>query len=65
LIEIIISGLLAPVMMWKQTVAIIQIFLGKDAGWSAQQREGSSMPFKVTLRRYFSPTVLDSSPKDV
>jgi membrane glycosyltransferase len=58
LIEIIISGLLAPVMMWKQTVAIIQIFLGKDAGWSAQQREGSSMPFKVTLRRYFSPTVL-------
>jgi len=58
LIEIIISGLLAPVMMWKQTVAIIQIFLGKDAGWSAQQREGSRMPFKVTLRRYFSPTVL-------
>ncbi len=58
LIEIIISGLLAPVMMWKQTVAIIQIFLGKDAGWSAQQREASSLPFKVTLRRYFSPTVL-------
>jgi len=52
LIEIIISGLLAPVMMWKQTVAIIQIFLGKDAGWSAQQREGSSMPFKS-----YAPTV--------
>jgi membrane glycosyltransferase len=58
LIETVISGLLAPVMMWKQTVAVIQILLGKDVGWSAQQREGLSIPFKITLRRYSSPTGL-------
>jgi membrane glycosyltransferase len=56
--EIIVSGLLAPVMMWRQSVAVIQILLGKDAGWSAQQREGVSTPFKATLRRYAGPTVL-------
>ncbi len=59
--EIIISGLLAPVMMWRQSVAIIQILLGKDVGWSAQQREGVSAPFKVTLRRYATPTVLGAA----
>jgi membrane glycosyltransferase len=58
LIEIIISGLLAPVMMWKQSVAVIQILLGRDAGWGAQQREGLPMAFKATLRRYSSPTGL-------
>jgi membrane glycosyltransferase len=58
LIEILISGLLAPTMMWKQTVAVGQLLLGKDAGWSAQRREGHSIPFRVALRRYFSSTVL-------
>jgi membrane glycosyltransferase len=56
-VEIIISGLLAPTMMWKQSVAVIQILLGRDAGWSAQQREGTSAPFKTTLRRYAGSTL--------
>jgi membrane glycosyltransferase len=56
-IEIIISGLLAPTMMWKQSVAVIQILLGRDAGWSAQQREGTPAPFKATLRRYAGSTL--------
>ena len=56
-IEIIISGLLAPTMMWKQSVAVIQILLGRDAGWSAQQREGTSAPFKATLRKYAGSTL--------
>jgi membrane glycosyltransferase len=60
-VEIIISGLLAPVMMWRQSVAVIQILLGKDAGWSAQQRQGVSTPFKATLRRYASPTVVGAA----
>jgi membrane glycosyltransferase len=57
-IEIIISGLLAPIMMWKQSVAVIQILLGRDAGWSAQQRERTSAPFKATLRRYAGSTLI-------
>ena len=56
-IEIIISGLLAPTMMWKQSVAVIQILLGRDAGWSAQQRDGTSAPFKATLRKYAGSTL--------
>jgi membrane glycosyltransferase len=57
-IEIIISGLLAPTMMWKQSVAVIQILLGRDAGWSAQQRERTSAPFEATLRRYAGSTLI-------
>ena len=56
--EVIISGLIAPAMMWKQTVAVFQILLGRDSGWNAQQREGSAVPFKDTLRRYSGATGL-------
>jgi len=56
--EVIISGLIAPAMMWKQTVAVFQILLGKDSGWNAQQREGNAVPFKETLWRYSGATGL-------
>ena len=39
LIETLISGLAAPILMLMQTVAVLQILLGRDAGWSAQRRD--------------------------
>jgi membrane glycosyltransferase len=52
LIEILVSGLLAPVMMWTQSSAVAQILLGRDAGWSAQRRDDGTIPVSSLLRRY-------------
>jgi membrane glycosyltransferase len=54
--ETLISGLIAPVMMWMQSVAVLQVLRGRDAGWSAQQRDDASMPFRVIFRIYAWPT---------
>jgi membrane glycosyltransferase len=39
-----------------QSVAVLQVLRGRDSGWSAQQRDDASMPFRVILRRYAWPT---------
>jgi membrane glycosyltransferase len=54
--ETLISGLIAPVMMWMQSVAVLQVLRGRDSGWSAQQRDDASMPFRVIFRIYAWPT---------
>jgi membrane glycosyltransferase len=57
-LEVLISGLIAPVMMWKQSVAVLQVLLGKDSGWSAQARDDVAMPFRALLRRYAGATMV-------
>jgi membrane glycosyltransferase len=52
LLETVISGLVAPILMLLQTAAVLQILLGKDAGWRAQRRDDSTMPIGETFRRY-------------
>ena len=52
LIETLISGLAAPILMLMQTVAVLQILLGRDAGWSAQRRDDAAMPLRESFRRY-------------
>jgi len=53
LIETLISGLTAPILMLMQTAAVLQILLGRDAGWSAQRRDAAAaMPLRESLRRY-------------
>ena len=52
LVEALLSGLLAPVLMWTQSSAVLQILLGRDAGWSAQRRDDGSMPFWTVARRH-------------
>jgi hypothetical protein len=54
--ETLISALIAPIMMWMQSVAVLQVLRGRDAGWSAQQRDDASMPFRVILFIYAWPT---------
>ncbi len=56
--EIVISALIAPVMMLMQSRAVAEILLGRDAGWSVQQREESGFSHARFIRRYVSPTVL-------
>lgn len=57
LAEVLISGLLAPVMMVFQTRAVFETLSGRDAGWQTQrrwQRGGQAPPIKP----YISATVM-------
>ena len=57
-IETVMSMLLAPIMMMTQTSAVVQFFLGLDAGWKAQSRDGEALALKdaVYLHRYHALT---------
>ena len=57
IIETLLSGLIAPVMMVFQSVAVGEILLGRDAGWQPQRRDDGELPRKELIRRYALPTV--------
>jgi membrane glycosyltransferase len=52
LLETLISGLIAPVLMLMQTAAVLQILLGRDSGWSAQRRDDAAVPLRESFRLY-------------
>ncbi len=52
LLEIVLSALIAPIMMLKQCRAVIEILLGRDAGWSVQRREESESLWADAVRFY-------------
>jgi membrane glycosyltransferase len=58
LIETLISGLMAPVLMSMQSRAVAQILRGRDAGWHAQRRDDGSLPLREIARGYLGQTVL-------
>jgi membrane glycosyltransferase len=55
-IETLLSGLIAPVMMVFQSTAVGEILLGRDAGWQVQRRDDGKLPVKELLRKYALPT---------
>jgi membrane glycosyltransferase len=56
-IETLISGLIAPVMMIFQSSAVGEILLGRDAGWQVQRRQDGEVPLREVVRKYFVPTL--------
>ena len=46
LMEVVLSALVAPVLMLMQSVSVLQVLLGRDAGWATQQRD----PGRLTRR---------------
>jgi membrane glycosyltransferase len=58
LFETIVSGLIAPVVMLTQTIDVVAILLGRDAGWQAQRRGDGAIPARETLRLYRCHTML-------
>ncbi|MBX9861521.1 MAG: glucans biosynthesis glucosyltransferase MdoH [Hyphomicrobium sp.] len=48
--ETVFSMLFAPIMMMTQTSSVLQIFLGRDAGWKAQRRDGAHMDLAAAMR---------------
>jgi membrane glycosyltransferase len=58
LLETLIAGLMAPVVMLTQTIDVVAILLGRDSGWNAQRRGDGAIPARETRRLYRRHTVL-------
>jgi membrane glycosyltransferase len=57
LFETLIAGLIAPVMMLIQSLAVFDIIIGRDSGWAAQRRDDGSIPFGDIVSRYIPHTL--------
>jgi membrane glycosyltransferase len=57
LVETLLSGLIAPVMMIFQSSAVAEILLGRDAGWQVQRRDDGEVSRRDTVRKYSVPTL--------
>ena len=42
-VEVVFSSLIAPLMLWFQSRAVLQVLFGADGGWSAANRGGGRM----------------------
>ncbi|MEJ0019666.1 MAG: glucans biosynthesis glucosyltransferase MdoH [Acetobacteraceae bacterium] len=58
LLETLVAGLMAPVVMLTQTIDVAAILLGRDSGWNAQRRDDGAIAASETRRRYMRHTVL-------
>jgi membrane glycosyltransferase len=56
LAEIVVSALMAPVMMIFQSIAVIEILAGRDAGWQTQRRDDGTVERSELYRKYGIPT---------
>ncbi|WP_421693438.1 glucans biosynthesis glucosyltransferase MdoH [Aestuariivirga sp.] len=50
LAETFVSMLLSPIMMLLQSRVVADVFLGRDSGWNAQNRDDQAMPFAACAR---------------
>ena len=58
LFEIVLSGLIAPMMMLLQSQAVADVLLGRDAGWQVQRRDDGSLTRAELLKHFGKLTVV-------
>jgi membrane glycosyltransferase len=58
LVETLVAGLMAPVVMLTQAIDVAAILLGRDSGWNTQRRGDGAIPASETRRLYWRHTVL-------
>jgi membrane glycosyltransferase len=58
LLETVIAGLMAPVVMLTQSIDVVAILLGRDSGWNAQRRDDGGIPLRDVIRLYRRHTIL-------
>ena len=56
-IETLLSGITAPVMMIFQSSAVAEILSGQDAGWKVQRRDDGEITRRDIFRQYTAPTI--------
>ncbi|MFD0846892.1 glucans biosynthesis glucosyltransferase MdoH [Sphingosinicella xenopeptidilytica] len=52
LVDVPLSALVAPLMMFTQTLNLADILMGRSSGWSPQRRETDGIAFGDALRHY-------------
>jgi membrane glycosyltransferase len=50
--ELLVSGLIAPILMLVHCGLVFDVLLGRDAGWRPQRRTDDSLPWSQVLRRH-------------
>lgn len=58
LLELVVSGLLAPVIMLTQARQVVSILLGRDSGWGAAARSTHGLTWREAAGRYWAHTCL-------
>jgi membrane glycosyltransferase len=58
LAELVFSVLLAPILMLRQSRAVIGILLGQGVGWTSQHREGKGESWRAAFSAYVGATLL-------
>ncbi len=58
LLETLLAGLLAPVVMLTQSIDVVSIVCGQDSGWHPQRREDGAARLRETARLYRRHTLL-------
>ncbi len=61
LIEIVLSGLIAPMMMLMQSQAVADVLLGRDSGWQVQRRDDGSLTMRELTNRFGKLTLESAS----
>lgn len=56
LVETVLAGLIAPIAMLTQSVAVCSILLGRDGGWHPQRRDDGRVPARDVMRQYWPHT---------
>jgi membrane glycosyltransferase len=51
-LETLVSSLIAPVILFAQTRAVLEVLSGRDSGWAAQRRCVDGLPLGEALRRH-------------
>jgi len=57
LVETFLAALIAPSMMIFQSTAVIEILLGRDAGWKVQRRGSGAIAPTEIYRKFAAPTL--------
>jgi membrane glycosyltransferase len=58
LAESLLAALIAPAMMVFQSRGVIEILLGRDAGWQVQRRDDGAVPRREVARKLVGPTLV-------
>jgi membrane glycosyltransferase len=58
LLETVLTGLIAPILMLAEVQAFIDVLFGRDSGWAAQRRADGPLTLGEAVRHHRSHTIM-------